>query len=64
MYINSSGNLVEKVKRMSGDKPIWENIPLADAVKNGPEANSRLTGSAWNGSGWNATGSQWNYFAS
>ncbi|PQE04601.1 fucose-specific lectin protein [Rutstroemia sp. NJR-2017a BBW] len=64
LYINSSGNLVEKFKRMSGDKTIWENIPLADAVKKGPESNSRLTGGAWNGSGWNATGSQWNYFAS
>jgi hypothetical protein len=55
---------VEKVKRMSSDKPTWEDIPLADTVKKGPEMNSRLTGNAWNGSGWNPTGSQWGYFAS
>lgn len=65
LYINSSSNLVEKVKRMSGDKPVWEDIPLADAVKKGPEMNSRMTGGAWNGTGsWNPTGSQWLYFAS
>ncbi|KAM3074972.1 hypothetical protein ACMFMG_007565 [Clarireedia jacksonii] len=63
--MNSSSQLVEKVKRTSGDKPVWEDVPLADAVKKGPEMNSRMTGGAWNGSAsWNPTGSQWVYFAS
>jgi len=63
LYMNSSNKLAEKIKRMSGDNPIWEDFSLPDQVKNGPEPDSRLAGGAWNGSGWNPTGSQWAYYS-
>jgi hypothetical protein len=65
LYMNSSNHLAEKVKRMSGDSPIWESVSLSDDVKKGPEPNSRLTGGAFNStqSGWNPNGSQWAYFS-
>ncbi|KAB8298313.1 hypothetical protein EYC80_002042 [Monilinia laxa] len=64
LYINQNKNLVEKVKRMKDDNPVWEDVSLPDEVKKGPEQSSRLTGGAFNESGgWNPNGSQWGYFS-
>ncbi|KAB8302169.1 hypothetical protein EYC80_005616 [Monilinia laxa] len=61
LYINSSNQLVEKVKKLSSNT--WESVTLEDAVKKGPEPNSRLAGAAYNfNGGWNPEGSQWVYY--
>ncbi|QSZ35227.1 hypothetical protein DSL72_008096 [Monilinia vaccinii-corymbosi] len=61
LYINSSDQLVERVKKLSSGA--WESVTLEDAVKNGPEPNSRLAGGAYNfDGGWNPEGSQWAYY--
>lgn len=61
LYINSSNQLVEKVKKLSSNT--WESVTLEDAVKKGPEPNSRLAGAAYNfDGGWNPEGSQWVYY--
>lgn len=66
MYMNQSGQLAERVKRMSGDTPIWEDVTLNDDVRKGADQNSRMTSGAFNKSGgtWNPNGSQWAYFSS
>ncbi|TGO51814.1 hypothetical protein BCON_0154g00340 [Botryotinia convoluta] len=64
LYINKDKQLMEKVKRMKGDNPIWEDVKIPDEVKKGPEQYSRLASGAFNsGSGWNPNGSQWAYFS-
>lgn len=66
LYMNKDNQMMEKIKRMKGDNPVWENFNLPDEVKKGPEQNSRLTSGAWNNTqgGWNPNGSQWAYFSS
>ncbi|ESZ96295.1 developmental-specific protein Ssp1 [Sclerotinia borealis F-4128] len=63
LYINSSHELVEKVKKLATNT--WEGVTLEDVVKKGPEMNSRLAGAAYNfNGGWNPEGSQWVYYTS
>jgi len=65
LYMNKNNNMAEKVKRMKGDNPTWEDFNLPDDVKKGPEQNSKVTGGAWNSDQtWNPNGSQWTYFSS
>ncbi|KAI9641738.1 hypothetical protein NHQ30_009594 [Ciborinia camelliae] len=64
LYMNVDHFLMEKVKRMKGDNPIWEDVKIPDEVKKGPEMYSRMAGDAFNsGSGWNPNGSQWVYYS-
>nr|ACR43470.1 developmental-specific protein Ssp1 [Sclerotinia minor] len=64
LYMNKDKQLTEKVKRMKGDNPIWEDVKIPDEVRKGPEQYSKLTSDSFNqSSGWNPNGSQWAYFS-
>lgn len=62
--MNKDKQLAEKVKRMKGSNPIWEDVQLPDDVKKGPEQFTRFAGAAFNGGNWNPNGSQWCYYSS
>jgi len=64
LYLNKDKELMEKVKRMEGENPIWQDVKIPEELKKRPEQYSKLTGEAFNeNTGWNPNGSQWAYFS-